>query len=157
MPYLDPSHPLTKLLKTDKRYKFEAYVFVFESLNYAHEVLNMGQEHTAEEEEEAEESGGKRKKKQKERHLTGQQLCMAAREYALDQYGLMAKAVLGSWGLRSTGDIGNVVFNLIEANQMRKTKQDRREDFDDVFDFETAFLQEYKITGPDQKSDSGKA
>lgn len=153
MPYLDPSHPLTKLLKADKRYKFEAYVFVFEALNYAHEVLNMGQEHATEEEESEEESSGtKRKRKQKERHLTGQQLCEAARLYALDQYGLMAKAVLNSWGLRTTGDIGNVVFNLIDANQMRKTKQDRREDFDDVFDFDTAFLRDYKITPTEQKS-----
>jgi uncharacterized repeat protein (TIGR04138 family) len=43
------------------------------------------------------------------------------------------------------------VFNLIEIEQMRKTKQDRREDFDEVFDFETAFVRDFKITVPAEK------
>ena len=63
----------------------------------------------------------------------------------------MAKAVLNSWGVQNTGDIGNIVFNLIEIEQMRKTKQDRREDFENVFDFETAFVRDFKITVPAEK------
>jgi uncharacterized repeat protein (TIGR04138 family) len=148
MPILDPSHPLAKLLASDKRYKFEAYVFVFESLNYAHEKLGLGQEHPPEEEAPPETRKGASKKA--ERHLTGQQLCDAVRQYALEQYGLMAKAVLNSWGVKNTGDIGNIVFNLIEAGQMRKTKQDRREDFDNVFDFEQALVRDVQITPPKQ-------
>jgi uncharacterized repeat protein (TIGR04138 family) len=147
MPILDPSHPLAKLLENDKRYKFEAYVFVFEALNFAHEKLGLGQEHPPEEEappEPARKSGSKKA----ERHLTGQQLCEAVRQYALEQYGLMAKAVLNSWGVRSTGDIGNIVFNLIEAGQMRKTKQDRREDFENVYDFDEALVRNVHITPP---------
>jgi uncharacterized repeat protein (TIGR04138 family) len=148
MPILDPAHPLAKLLASDKRYKFEAYVFVFESLNYAHEKLGLGQEHPPEEEAQPETRKGASKKA--ERHLTGQQLCDAVRQYALEQYGLMAKAVLNSWGVKNTGDIGNIVFNLIEAGQMRKTKQDRREDFDNVFDFEKALVRDVQITPPKQ-------
>ena len=49
--------------------------------------------------------------------------------------GYLAKHVLNHWGVRSTGDFGEIVFNLIEIGQMRKTPDDRREDFDDVFDF----------------------
>jgi uncharacterized repeat protein (TIGR04138 family) len=150
MPSLDPSHPLAKLLQTDKRYKFDAYVFVFESLNYAHETMGVGQEHSPEEEEAAPAKG---KAKKPERHLTGQQLCEAARQYALDQYGLMAKSVLNSWGLRSTSDIGQIVFNLIEIGQMRKTKQDCKEDFENVFDFDTAFVRDYRITPPKEKAE----
>jgi uncharacterized repeat protein (TIGR04138 family) len=44
--------------------------------------------------------------------------------------------VLNHWGVRSTGDFGDIVFNLIDIGQMKKTESDRREDFDDVFDFE---------------------
>jgi uncharacterized repeat protein (TIGR04138 family) len=163
MPTLDPAHPLSKLLQHDKRYKFEAYAFVFESLNFAQEKMGLGQEQATEEEEaetssrreaeppakRKEETGGKRKKT--ERHMTGQQLCEAIRQYALEQFGLMAKAVLNSWGVRNTGDIGNIVFNLIEIGQMRKTKQDSREDFDDVFDFDKALVREFKITPEPQK------
>ena len=42
LPMIDPSHPLAKLLKKDRRYKFDAYVFVFEALTYAQKVLGMG-------------------------------------------------------------------------------------------------------------------
>ena len=38
------------------------------------------------------------------------------------------------------------MFNLICIGRMRKTKDDRREDFDDNYDFETAFRQEFKIS-----------
>jgi uncharacterized repeat protein (TIGR04138 family) len=150
---LDPSHPLAKLLAEDKRYSYEAYVFVFEALNYAHTKLGMGVAQpgeTSEEEtgqKEAEESGeAPSEEEQAEQHLTGQQLCEAIRRYAQEQYGYMAKCVLNSWGVNSTSDFGEIVFNLIRIGQMRKTKEDRREDFDDVFDFETDLTQSFKIT-----------
>ena len=148
MPSIDPTHPLAKLLKQDKRYKFDAYVFVFESLNFAHENLGMGQDQPAEEESEGKPEPRRSKSKKAERHLTGQQLCEALRKYATDQFGLMAKAVLASWGIRSTNDIGNIVFNLIEIGQMRKTKQDRREDFDNLYDFDEAFVRDFKLVPP---------
>ncbi len=52
--------------------------------------------------------------------------------------------------LRETaGDFGEIVFNLIGIGQMRKTADDRREDFNDVFDFDTDLQQSFKITLPD--------
>jgi len=86
-----------------------------------------------------------------QRHVTGQELCEAIRRYALEQYGYMAKTVLNSWGVYSTGDFGEIVYNLIRIGQMRKTPQDRREDFDDVYQFDTAFESEFRITLPDQR------
>ena len=67
----DTTHPIAKLLKKDRRYKFEAYVFVFEALNYAQKILGMGAERSSQEEEEVERPSDTRP----ERHLTGQQLC----------------------------------------------------------------------------------
>ena len=83
-----------------------------------------------------------------ERHVTGQELCEAIRRYALEQYGYMAKTVLNSWGLHSTSDFGEIVFNLIRVGQMRKTPSDTRVDFDNVYDFDTALKQDFKITPP---------
>ena len=40
---------------------------------------------------------------------------------------------------RSTSDIGDIVYNLIAAGDLEKTESDSRSDFDNVFDFETAF------------------
>jgi uncharacterized repeat protein (TIGR04138 family) len=146
---LDPSHPIAKLLKDDRRYKIDAYAFVFEALNFAHTQLGMGTERPGEPEEEAEKESEESGAKEAERHLTGQQLCEAIRQYALEQYGYMAQCVLNSWGVKSTGDFGEIVFNLIAIGQMRKTADDRREDFENVFDFETGLRQSFKISLPE--------
>jgi uncharacterized repeat protein (TIGR04138 family) len=139
---LDPAHPIAKLLEEDRRYPFEAYVFVFEALHYAQTVLGMGAESPSElmeAEPETEEVP------RPERHVTGQELCEAIRRYAMAQYGLMAKTVLNSWGLHGTSDFGEIVFNLIRIGQMRKTPADARVDFENVYDFETALRGEFKI------------
>ncbi len=73
------------------------------------------------------------------RHVTGQQLCMGLRDYALRQYGRLAKMVLHSWSVNGTGDFGRIVFAMIEAGLMRKTDDDTMEDFVGVFDFDEAF------------------
>jgi len=139
---LDPSHPIARLLREDPRYKLEAYAFVFHALEYAQQRLGMGREVPSEplpgQPEEAAARGP-------ERHITGQELCEAARRLALEQFGYMAQTVLKTWGIRSTSDIGEIVFNLIRIGQMRKTAQDRREDFDDVFDFDRAFREEFRF------------
>lgn len=145
----DPLRLLAELLERDKRYKREAYLFVFEALRYAHDVLGMGKdapsEPPGEHEPQTEETS-------EHRHLTGQELCEAIRRYALEQYGYMAKCVFNSWGVHRTGDFGEIVFNLIDIGEMRKTKDDRREDFEDVFDFETGLRQCYQIHLPKQET-----
>lgn len=78
-------------------------------------------------------------------HLTGQQLCEAARCLALERYGLLALLVLHNLGFHSTSDFGEVVFKLIDKGLLRQSTQDRREDFDDVYDFETAFRYEFPL------------
>ncbi len=116
-----------QLLQQDQRYRLEAYQFVREALNYAQEVLQLPCQIVQTEKEE------------KQKHLTGQQLCEAIRIYAIDQYGYLAKLVLNHWGIKETGDFGEIVYNLIRVNQMRKSRTDRREDFDNVYDFDEAF------------------
>jgi len=151
---IDPRHPIVQLVQRDKRYKLEAYLFVFEALNYAQSVMGMGSEEPSE--KEVKSRRGRRKgessgEPSEARHLTGQQLCEATRLFALDQYGYMAKCVLNSWGIHSTSDFGEIVYNLIEIEQMRKTENDRREDFDDVFDFDKALQKAFKIPVPKPK------
>lgn len=133
-----------ELLEADKRYKREAYAFVFEALRYAHDTLGLGTEtptETIDVSEGIESAEG-------QRHLTGGELSDAIRRFAIEQFGYMAKTVLESWGLRKTGDFGNIVFNLIEIGEMSKTKNDRREDFDDIYDFDTAFRRDFVIELP---------
>jgi uncharacterized repeat protein (TIGR04138 family) len=73
------------------------------------------------------------------RHVSGQQLCLGLRDYAIRQYGMLAKTVLNRWGVNRTEDFGNIVFAMIDAGLMRKTDEDHVDDFRDVFDFDEAF------------------
>lgn len=131
-------HPIYELLNRDRRYKMEAYQFVREALAFAQDELGLIQQPMEEEGEPPPDA-----------HLTGQQLCEATRQLAIEQFGLMARVVLESWGVRSTSDLGEIVYNLIEIGLMKKSPTDRREDFNDVYDFTTAFEQEFKITPPE--------
>jgi uncharacterized repeat protein (TIGR04138 family) len=143
---LDPDHPITQLLQEDHRYPLEAYAFIFEALHYAQNVLGMGAESPSEPPPEPVAEG---EEQPPERHVTGHELCEAIRRYALEQYGYMAKTVLNSWNIHGTADFGEIVFNLIRIGQMRKTPSDTRVDFDNVFDFDTALKQGFKIAPPE--------
>jgi uncharacterized repeat protein (TIGR04138 family) len=79
------------------------------------------------------------------RHVSGQQLCHGLREYALAQWGMLARVVLRKWNITSTLDFGRIVFSLIEAKYMQKTDDDTLEDFRGVFDFRTAMESDYRI------------
>jgi uncharacterized repeat protein (TIGR04138 family) len=145
--------PLEKLLAEDRRYKVEAYHFVGAGLEYAQDVLGMGRENQERPSRAAQKGTRSGQKTARDRpggrpirHICGQELCVALKQLAHRQYGLMARLVLASWGIRSTSDFGAVVFNLIRIGKMSKSEQDRREDFDNVYDFEQALVRDYTIT-----------
>ncbi|QOJ14520.1 MAG: hypothetical protein HRU75_07635 [Planctomycetia bacterium] len=105
-------------LTADGRYHLAAYDFI-------HEVLALAVERVH----------GSRKEGESQ-HVTGQDLCHAMRDLALRRWGLMARAVLRSWGVRRTRDLGEMVYLLISIGVMGRQPSDRIEDFDDVFDFD---------------------
>ena len=142
--------PLAKLLAEDSRYKIEAYQFVGAGLEYAQEVLGYGQVGPKRKRRDASEKriAGKRiadDEARPVRHVSGQELCWALKEFAHQQYGRMARLVLASWGVRSTSDFGEIVYNLIQVGKMSKSEHDRRQDFENVYDFEQALVHEYAI------------
>lgn len=132
-----------KLLKEDTRYGVEAYKFVRDALSYAQDELLMGQTSDFVPKLDLDED-----RTTPERHLTGQDLCEAVRLFALEQFGYLARVVLKSWGIESTSDIGNIVYNLISIGWMKKSSEDRRDHFDDVYDFEEAFEKAFRFTEP---------
>lgn len=148
MPLIDPSHPLAELLEQDNRYTLDAYMFVLESLSFAQESLGMGASRPPTRTTRGREKRQK-EKQQSEQHVTGQELCEAARQYALQQYGFLAPTVLATWGVQATADFGEIVFNMIEIGQMRKTNQDSREDFQNVYEFEEAFSRDLSFAVPE--------
>lgn len=111
----DEEQKLAEILLRDDRYSRDAYRFVQEGLEYT--VRRRG----------------------KRGHVTGRELVEGLRDLARDKFGLMARTVLNQWGLRNTGDFGEIVFNLVEEQIMSKQDSDTREDFQNVFDFEEVF------------------
>jgi uncharacterized repeat protein (TIGR04138 family) len=112
---------IEKVMKANGRYKFEAYSFVMAALHHSATKLK------------------------KPRHITGQELLEGIREYAMDQFGPMARTVLKYWGIEQTIDFGKIVFALVEVGILRKQPEDKIEDFKDVYDFKEAFDKGYKI------------
>lgn len=113
---------LLKVIYEDKRYDPEAYSFVMASLDSTS------------------------KKLRRRGHVSGQELLEGIREYAIEQFGPMARSVLEHWGIKSTGDFGEIVFNMIGVGLLGKTEQDSKQDFNDIYDFKAAFDKGFKYT-----------
>lgn len=80
------------------------------------------------------------------RHITGRELCFGLRDYAVQQYGLLARTVLRRWRIETSKDFGQIVFTMVDAGLMHKTDEDTLEDFEDVFDFAHAFVPELSLS-----------
>ena len=127
---------LAGVLARDPRYPIQAYGFVLDALEFTKRTMKTRVQTR---------SRARGKAFAAARHVTGRELCEGARRLALEHYGLMALAVLNLWGIRSTSDLGDIVFNLIASGDLEKTPNDSRADFDQVFDFETALRREYVL------------
>ena len=103
----------------EPRFHERAYLFVLQALEYSQARLT------------------------ERRHIAGRELAEACRDLALERYGLTARLVLDHWGVRSTADIGDVVFTLVDLGLLLSQPTDSREDFVDVYDFDRAFEREY--------------
>lgn len=106
---------LARIHARESRYDEQAYVFVLASIEYLQCRLPI------------------------RRHVSGQELAHAVRDYAMEQFGLLAHSVLGHWGIRDTSDIGRIVYTLVDVGLLITQAGDRLEDFEGVFDFHRAF------------------
>jgi uncharacterized repeat protein (TIGR04138 family) len=107
----------------EDRYDERAYLFVLAALEYLQARLP------------------------ERRHVTGAELAWACRDFAVQQFGLLAHNVLEFWGVRRTDDIGRIVFVLVGAKVLSAQPEDRAEDFASVFDFASAFGEPYRWEG----------
>lgn len=84
-----------------------------------------------------------RRRLRREGHVSAQELLDGQRDLAIQKFGPMAFEVLSHWGLRSSADIGQVVFAMVEAGLLGKTDEDDLADFDTDTDFHAAFVKNY--------------
>ncbi len=110
---------LEDIAREHGRYDAGAYAFIFEALDF-----RLG-------------------KLPARRHVTGAELAHAVRELAVRRFGFLARSVLESWGVTRTDDLGEIVYHLIQAGVMSKTDEDKKSDFNAVYDFHEAFDLDY--------------
>jgi uncharacterized repeat protein (TIGR04138 family) len=77
------------------------------------------------------------------RHIDGRELAYAVRDLALERFGVMSRQVLEHWGVRSTADVGDIVFTMVELGLLMSQPNDSRHDFADVYEFDRAFEDAY--------------
>ena len=118
---------LAEIQAKDPRYHREAYLFVREALDHTQKTV-------------AKDVRGRI------RHVTGQELLAGIRDFALEQFGPMAKTLLEEWGVRCCQDFGEIVFNMVEVSWLAKTNKDSRADFQDGYDFDEAFVKPFLPT-----------
>jgi uncharacterized repeat protein (TIGR04138 family) len=123
---------LAKVVEHDPRFTYEAYEFLFAALTYTQRQLGR----TPQDDEVP---------VGPQYHVSGRELVEGIRSLAVREFGLMAKVVFRMWGIRNTGDFGDIVFNLVEEGLMSKSDDDNRADFQDVYDLDQGLLQEFRI------------
>jgi uncharacterized repeat protein (TIGR04138 family) len=104
-----------EICRHDKRYKPDAYEFVLQGLNFTQGKLK------------------------KQAHVSGRELAFGLRDYAIEQYGALSQRVLSHWGISQTRDFGEIVYSMIEKRLLSKSEEDYLDDFNSVYDFNTAF------------------
>lgn len=135
----DRCDAIARLLADDRRYRLGAYQFVEAGLAHAQMLARGQQPETIAFRRDRREEG------RPMRHISGAELCFALRDLAHRQYGRLAHLVLASWGIHSTSDFGEIVYNLIRIGKLSKSSRDQREHFDNVFDLKQALLQDFAI------------
>ncbi|MSR76681.1 MAG: hypothetical protein EXS63_00425 [Candidatus Omnitrophica bacterium] len=80
------------------------------------------------------------------RHITGPELLFGIREFTVQRFGKMSKTVLNHWGIFTTDDFGQIVFDLVDAEVLRKQPNDKFEDFHAVYDFHQTFEKDFIIS-----------
>jgi uncharacterized repeat protein (TIGR04138 family) len=128
---------LESVVANDPRYQRDGYIFLRDALDFT----------------------TKQQKKIKGvsvRHVTGPELLDGVRRYALKEFGPMVMTVFDSWRIRSSEDIGHMVFNLIGAGVFGKTEEDSIKDFKNVYDFEDAFVRPFAPAKPESGKPPGQ-
>ena len=96
---------LAEIRRRDGKYNERAYVFVLAALEFAQTRLPA------------------------RRHLSGGELAWACRDFALEQFGMLASVVLTHWGIHTTEDSGQIIFMLIDVGLLACQPTYRLEDF----------------------------
>lgn len=110
---------MERIRTREPRFHEHAYLFVLASLEYCQARLP------------------------ERRHISGRELACGCRDFALDRFGVVARLVLEHWGVRSSSDIGDIVFTMVDLGLLLTQASDTRDEFAGAFTFDAAFESDY--------------
>lgn len=84
-----------------------------------------------------------KKKEKRKRHISGSELVEEIVNMAKEEYGYLAKTVFDEWGIKTTEDIGEIVFIMVKNGILSAQKSDSKDDFKNLFDFAKVFERDY--------------
>src|SRR5206468_3524398 len=76
-------------------------------------------------------------------HLSAHEICDAFRHYARFYFNddAEAKELLSEWGIRTSSDLGQIIFAMVACKRLVARPEDRVEQFDGVWTLDTLFEQ----------------
>jgi len=77
------------------------------------------------------------------RHVSVTELLEGVKEFALQEFGPLAKTVLDNFGIYTTEDIGEIVFLMVDAGLLNKQDSDSKQEFCNGYDFKEVFENRY--------------
>jgi len=98
--------------ESDDRFHPQSYAFLMQALS--HTVQGFSEE---------------RREDPQRRHLSGRELLEGMTRLARDEFGPLAPMVFAEWGVRSSEDVGEMVFHLVTRGQLSARPEDTLEDF----------------------------
>ena len=108
-----------QIREKDPRFRPEAYAMVMEALEFT--LRRLGER----------------------RHVSAAELLEGLCDHLKEKYGLLAYAVIESWGVTSGKHVGSIVYQLIDAGLLAKQDSDRFEDFDTSWELKDVLEQGY--------------
>ena len=117
---------ILQIRRRDRRFARQAYYFALDALDFT--MVHLGRD----------------RKTGEERHVGGRDLVLGIQELGAEQFAPMAAVVFHRWGVRTTEDFGEVVFNLIDAGLLSRRPSDSRLDFASGIDFEQVFEEKFR-------------
>jgi len=127
MQKLDFSDAVDQTVAADPRFDRDAYFFLKDALEFTVEQTKKAR-------------GGRAG------HVSGQQLLLGIRDFALKYFGPMVPTVFETWGITRCEDFGEMVYHLIGHGIFGKSEQDSLGDFSGVYTFEEAFVAPFRPT-----------
>ena len=129
---------ILELCREDSRFAYEAYEFVCDAVTFTQDRLGRATRN--------ERAAEAKRKRSDESHVSGAELARGACDLAIREFGMMAPVVFKQWGVKTTDDIGEIVFKLIKAEQLSKSDRDDVGDFRALFDLHQALADGFALT-----------